>query len=67
MQDKLIGGIVLIIFSIILLTQPWQLFVRNGSEMVNQIKTKPKFIKSMKVIGYIFLVLGIVIECSIYL
>lgn len=67
MQDRIIGGIILIAFSVVLLTQPWQLFVRNGAEMVRQIKTKPVYIKSLKIVGFVFMLLGIAIEVSVFL
>lgn len=65
MYERIIGGIILITFSIVLLTQPWQLFVRNGSLMFNQVKSKAIYVKSLRLLGATFLILGIVIVCSI--
>lgn len=67
MYERIAGGIIIIAFSIVLLTQPWQLFVRNGSDMVSQVKSKPLYIKSLKFIGIILMILGVAVECSIFI
>ena len=65
MSGRLTGGIVFIIFGIILLTKPWQLFERNGPDMVKLVKTNQLYKKYLKVIGYIILGIGILIEFSL--
>ena len=67
MSGRLTGGIVFIIFGIILLTKPWQLFERNGSEMVKLIKTNQFYKKYLKIFGYLLLCIGILIELSLFI
>lgn len=67
MKDRIIGGIILIAFSVVLLSQPWQLFARNGAEVVRQIKTKPVYAKSLEFVGFVFMLIGITIEVSAFL
>lgn len=67
MFAKLAGGIVFIMLGIILLTQPWQLFVRNGPETVKIVKTKPFYRKYLKISGLILLSTGALIELSMFI
>lgn len=64
MSSSAIGGIVLIILSMVILMSPLELFMRNGNETVASIKGKKSYMKSLKMLGYIFLAVGLLLELS---
>ncbi len=64
MSSSAIGGIVLIILSMVILMSPLELFMRSGNETVASIKGKKSYMKSLKMLGYIFLVAGLLLELS---
>lgn len=62
MSSLFIGGLIFLAFGFILLSNPWQLFSRNGPAVVLSIKTNNKYKKILRLLAIIFLILGSLIE-----
>jgi hypothetical protein len=60
MANMFIGISIFFILGIILLTQPWQLFERNGNSMVRMVREKPSYRIYLKTFGCVLIALSIV-------
>lgn len=67
MDGKLVGGLLIIAFSIVLLNQSGQLSARNGTKMVTKAKTDPSYKNNFNTLGYIILIIGIIVLITKFL
>jgi len=67
MDGKLVGGLLIIAFSIVLLNQPWQLSARIGTKMVAKAKTDPSYKNNFNTLRYIILIIGIIVLITKFL
>jgi len=67
LDGKLIGGLIIIAFSIVLLNQPRQLFTSNGTQMVKKAKTDKSYKRTFNLLGFILLIIGIIVLITKFL
>jgi uncharacterized membrane protein len=67
LDGKLIGGLIIIAFSIVLLNQPRQPFTRNGTQMVKKAKTDKSYKRTFNLLGFILLIIGIIVLITKFL
>jgi len=67
MDGKLVGGLLIIAFSIVLLNQPWQFSARDGTKLRTKAKTNPSYKNNFNTLGYIILIIGIIVLITKFL
>jgi hypothetical protein len=60
MANMFIGISIFFILGIIMMTQPWQIFERNGNSMVRMVREKPSYRIYLKTFGCVLIALSII-------